>query len=127
MIEALFNQPNMVAVKRLLDVTAMRHEAIASNLANVDTPGYRRLDVSPAFERQLQNAIAARDTAAMRRVEPAVTLDSRATARRRDGNSVDLETELVHLNRNSLQHAAESQFLTGSLLRLRTAITGRTG
>ena len=67
MIEALFNQPNLLAAKRLLDVTAARHEAIASNLANIETPNYRRVDVAPSFERELQSAVASRDLQPQRR------------------------------------------------------------
>ena len=63
MIDALFNQPTYQAARAALDVTAMRHEAISSNLANLETPNYKRLDVSPAFEAELQQAIASGDTA----------------------------------------------------------------
>ena len=42
MIEGLFNQPNYVAAKKLLDVTALRHEALASNIANASTPQDRK-------------------------------------------------------------------------------------
>ena len=48
MIEALFNQPNYQATKKLLDVSVLRHEALASNLANLETPNYKRIDVAPA-------------------------------------------------------------------------------
>jgi len=58
MIDALFNQPNYLAAKKMLDVTVLRHEAIASNLANVEVPNYKRLDVSPSFESQLAQAVA---------------------------------------------------------------------
>ena len=37
MIDALFNQPNFLAAKRLLDATALRHEAITSNLGHLET------------------------------------------------------------------------------------------
>jgi flagellar basal-body rod protein FlgB len=46
MIEALFNQPDYLAAKKTLDAVALRHEAIASNIANVETPGYRRIDLA---------------------------------------------------------------------------------
>jgi flagellar basal-body rod protein FlgB len=125
MIEALFNQPNLLAAKRLLDVTAMRHEAIAANLANVETPNYRRVDISPSFERELQAAVAARDVDRLKSLEPQITVDLTATARRQDGNTVDLESEMVRLNRNSVEHAVEVHFVTGALMKLRHAITGR--
>ncbi|MBL9128852.1 MAG: hypothetical protein JNL97_14460 [Verrucomicrobiales bacterium] len=125
MIESLFNQSNFVSAKRLLDVTVMRHEAIASNLANLETPNYKRLDVSREFEGQLQQAIGAGDPSRVKGFVPTIGVDTTAVASRRDGNTVDLEKELVHLNRNGVEHAVETHVITGNLLKLRLAITGR--
>ena len=58
MIDALFGDSNYVAAKKMLDVNVLRHEAIASNIANVETPNYKRLDVAPSFESQLSQAVA---------------------------------------------------------------------
>ncbi len=124
MIDALFNQPHLLAAERLLDLSALRHEAIAANLANLETPNYKRLDVSPDFERQLDAAVTAGDVDGMRRLHPQLAVDPTAVARRRDGNTVELETELLHLSQNSLEHEVEAQLLSASLLRLRSAITG---
>ena len=49
MIESLFSNPDYAASKALLDATALRHEALASNIANVETPGYKRVDIAPSF------------------------------------------------------------------------------
>ena len=125
MIEALFNQPNYVAARKLLDATALRHEAIAANLANVETPGYQRVDIAPSFARNLSQAIAARDPARIARLEPSLAADTTVASTRRDGNNVELENELVRLNQNAVAHSLETQLLTGTLLRLRLAITGR--
>lgn len=125
MIEALFHQPNLVAVKRLLDVTALRQEAISSNLANLETPNYKRLDVAPSFERELRSAIDSRDIDRLERMRPRLEVDANARTGRRDGNTVDLESELLRLHQNGLEHAVESQLLTSALLKLRLAITGR--
>jgi len=125
MIDALFNQTNYVAAKRLLDVTALRHEAISSNLANVETPHYQRLDVSPNFKAELRQAVEGRDVTRLAGLRPEVAVDSQAVSNRRDGNTVQLERELLELNQNALEHSLETQLLTGTLLRLRLAITGR--
>jgi flagellar basal-body rod protein FlgB len=125
MIDALFNQPNLVAARRLLDLTALRHEAIAANLANIETPRYQRVDVAPAFERELQAAVAAKDLNRLARLEPQLTVDTAAIPRRSDGNTVDLEAEMLRLNRNSVAHAIETHLITGAMLKLRHAITGR--
>ena len=125
MIEALFNQPNYVATKKLLDLTALRHEAIASNLANAETPRYKRLEVSKNFELQLREAIASKDPARIAALKPEIGIDYTAVSNRKDGNTVKLEEELLRLNQNTLEHTLETQLITGRLLKLRLAITGR--
>jgi flagellar basal-body rod protein FlgB len=59
MIEALFNQTGYLAAKKTLDAVALRQEAIANNIANLETPGYKRFKrnwstpVPPAIRRKL--------------------------------------------------------------------------
>lgn len=125
MIEGLFNQPNYVAASKMLEVTSLRHEAIASNLANLNTPHYKRLDVNPAFASELQEAVSAQDPARIAQTNPTLALDPTATGSGRDGNNVQLETELMKLNKNFMEHQLETQLISGALLKLRLAITGR--
>jgi flagellar basal-body rod protein FlgB len=125
MIEGLFNNTNYLAAKKLLDVTALRHEAIASNLANIETPNYRRIDVAPSFSAELKQALATNNPAQIASLEPHLEVDPNAVAATRDGNTVQLETELLNLQQNTLAHTLETQLVTSSLLRLRMAITGR--
>lgn len=125
MVSALFNQTNYVAVKKMLDATVLRHEAIASNLANIETPGYRRVDVAPSFSAELQSAIASRDAAHISSLQPAISTDQQALPQRRDGNTVSLEQELLDLNQNTLAHSLETRLITGQLLRLKLAILGK--
>jgi len=125
MIDSLFLQPNYVAAKQMLDATALRHEAIASNLANIETPHYRRMDVTPNFSAELKQALATQDPARLSALKPSLAVDASAVSSRRDGNTVELDTELINLNQNTLAHALETHLITGSLLRLRLAITGR--
>src|SRR5882762_6258037 len=98
MIDALFSQSNYLAAKKMLDVTVMRHEAIASNLANIETPNYKRVDVSPTFENQLQQAVASKDPSQLSNVQPQLAVDSSAISGRGDGNTVSLESELLKMN-----------------------------
>jgi flagellar basal-body rod protein FlgB len=125
MIQALFNQSNYVATKKLLDATVMRHQAIASNLANIETPSYKRVDVAQTFQTELASALKTDDVSQVDALQPSVTLDPNAVASNRDGNSVKLEQELLALNQNTVAHTLETQLVSGSLLKLRLAITGR--
>lgn len=125
MIEALFNQPNYVGAKKMLEATVLRHEALASNIANLERPNYQRVDLAPSFQQELSRALGAHDTAALSRLEPRIAVDAEAKASTKDGNSVRLESELAQLSQNYMQHTLESQLVSSGLLKLRTAITGR--
>ncbi|HYG33583.1 MAG TPA: flagellar basal body rod protein FlgB [Clostridia bacterium] len=125
MIDALFNQPNYVAAKKMLDATALRHEAIASNLANLETPGYKRIDVNTSFNEQLSRALSQKDASSLAQVQPTLAVDATAVASTRDGNTVQLENELLQLNQNTMAHNLETQLISGRLLKLRLAITGK--
>ena len=124
MIEGLFSQPNYVAAKKLLDVTELRHQAIASNLANIETPHYKRIDVAPNFATQLSQAVESRDARRIDHLEPELARDLQAVSTRKDGNNVQLESELLRLTRTFLEHQLETQLVSGSMLRLRLALTG---
>jgi flagellar basal-body rod protein FlgB len=127
MIEGLFSQPNYVAAKKMLDVSELRHQAIASNLANLETPHYKRIDVAPNFASQLQQAVQSQDARRIEHLEPELARDPRAVSNRKDGNTVQLESELLKLNRNFLEHQLETQLVSGAMMRLRLAITGKPG
>ena len=124
MIEALFNQPNYLASKKLLDATVLRQAAISSNLANLETPNYQRVDLAPSFRAALSRAVVGKVPARIQDVTPRLALDPNAVAHGRDGNTVQLENEMMQLHQNTLENAVGSRMVTGSLLRLRMAITG---
>jgi flagellar basal-body rod protein FlgB len=125
MIDALFSQPTYVAAKKMLDVTVLRQEAIASNLSNLETPNYKRLDVAPSFEAQLNRAVQSGDAAQIASLKPSLAVDLSAISGRGDGNTVTLESEMLKLNQNTFEDALETQLISGSLAQLRLAITGR--
>ena len=125
MIDGIFSQPEYVAAKKMLDVSALRHEAIASNLANLETPNYKRLDVAPNFEAQLQQAVAGQDVTQMANLQPQLAVDANAISSRSDGNTVQLESEMMKLAQNTLENQVESQMVTSSFLKLKMAISGK--
>lgn len=125
MIDALFNQSNYIAAKSMLDTTVLRQQAIAANIANVETPGYQRLQVSKSFESQFQQAIASKDVESIRGVQPTLEVDRAALPSKADGNTVRIEDELLALSKNHIEHSLETQMVTGALLKMRLAITGR--
>ena len=95
------------------DASWMRQEAISNNIANVNTPGYKRQDV--ACEDSLQEAIS---NSRYRSTDEKVANLSKADLRirsytdssgfsyRLDGNNVDIDTENAALARNQLKYNA---------------------
>ncbi len=108
----------------MLDATVLRQEAISSNIANVETPHYKRIDVNPTFGTELKRAIAGNQQGDVRGVQPYIEVDRNAVSQNRDGNSVQLEKELVHLQKNMIAHQLQTQMITGKLTKMRKAITG---
>lgn len=125
MVSTLFNQPTYVAGKKLLDVAEMRQSAIAANLSNLETPNYRRVDIAPTFSTELDQALRGGNAGQIASLNPKVAVDQTATAANRDGNTVQLENELMAMGQNTLAHHFETQLVSGKLLQLRLAITGR--
>jgi flagellar basal-body rod protein FlgB len=100
-----------------------RRDVLASNVANVETPGYRAQRVD--FESALAAALdAARDgdVGALGRATPSVTTTS--TPARANGNNVSLDDEVVAQEQNELHHATVVEALNSKLRLLRTAIDG---
>ena len=125
MIDGLFASANYQGVKKMLDATVLRQEAIASNLANIETPNYKRVDVAPAFATELSRAIAGGGVSNVQQLKPTVSVDQSAVAQNRDGNTVQLEKELTHLQKNMFAHHLQTQMITGTLSKLRSAIQTR--
>lgn len=93
------------------DASWQRNEAIASNIANVDTPGYKRQDVS--FEAELQRALGSSRSKSMddkvsdvdiSRLNGTLYTDYSGYSYRLDGNNVDIENENVYLAENQLKY-----------------------
>ena len=127
MIDPIFQSGNYQLARKLLDATALRHEAIATNIANAETPGFRRLDISPDFEQQLRARVAAGDLGATSgaTLRPKLAEDVNARTLRPDGNTVEIERELLAMNRNAVEFEYLTDMVSGNLKQLKLAITGR--
>ena len=108
-------------LQRSMSVSLIRQEVIADNIANADTPHFKRREV--AFESELKRALNARSPELFqahltdrrhipfyrlkdyREVKPIVFLDY-STVYRNDGNNVDIEKEMVDAKENALRYTA---------------------
>lgn len=125
MLESLYSRENYVAAKKLLDHAELRHRALASNLANVETPGYKRVDVDQMFAQKLERAMKTDNISAIRKLEPQLRVDTVTAAVRQDGNNVSVANELMQMNKNALEYEYLTKYVSGSIKRLKSAITGK--
>lgn len=117
------------ALRRQMTIAAARELAAASNLANVNTPGYKTRDVAfdAALDRQLQTAEpAATDPqhlgGAGRTDAPAATRPVDNLPERRDGNNVQIDRELISMTRAASDFAAAQTVLAAKFRLVRYAI-----
>ncbi len=137
-----------------LDGLALREQAVAANLSNIDTPGYQAETVD--FETELQAQMAgALDASPMALNAPtlgqsaalglartgggqfagAVAADtasrtplasrSQASAQRVDGNTVNVDEEMTALAETQLKYTSVSRMITGRLGMLKDAVSSR--
>ena len=126
MIDPIFQTTNYQLARKLLDVAALRQDAIATNVANAETPGFRRLDIAPDFATQLRSRMESGNFAqSANMLVPHLAEDQAARSIRPDGNTVEIEHELLAMNRNAVEHQFLSDIVSSNLKQLKMAITGR--
>lgn len=127
MLDKSFNKINLF--NKALNASWMKNQAISNNIANVNTPNYKRETVE--FEDLLQSAMG-NSLMPMARtnekhmptavtVEPKI-IKEKNTSFRKDGNNVNIDTEMGELAENQIRYEALTNQLNSSLQRLRIAI-----
>lgn len=111
------------------DASWIRNEAISNNIANADTPGYKRQDV--AFESELEKALSSVRYSTMDdkvanlttdRLEPRTYTDYASYSYRLDGNNVDIETENVVLAKNQIKYEGLLQSITQEFKNIKSVL-----
>ena len=114
---------------RAADAAWQRNEAISNNIANVDTPGYKRQDV--AFESVLQQALGNNRYESMddkvanvdlSRLRGRAYVDYANYSYRMDGNNVDIENENVMLAENQLKYQGLISSINQEFTNLKTVM-----
>lgn len=114
---------------RAADAAWQRNEAISNNIANVDTPGYKRQDV--AFESVLQQALGNNRYQSMddkvanvnlSRLRGRAYVDYANYSYRLDGNNVDIENENVMLAENQLKYQGLISSINQEFTNLKTVM-----
>lgn len=115
-----------------LDAASLRQKVISNNIANVDTPGFKRRVV--VFEAELRDAMRKKTLEAKRthplhipfkeerpKLTPYVVQED-DTVYRNDGNNVDIDQEMTSLTKNTIMYEALVARIEGMFRTLRNVM-----
>lgn len=131
---SIISNQSINLLERSLDASSLRQKVLSNNIANIDTPNFKRSDV--AFEKILQQTLAGETLAGRRTnerhleighvsisdVSPEVYTE-RHTTLRNDGNNVDIDSEMTSLATNQIQFNALVQQINHHFGLLKYAIS----
>lgn len=119
-------------LQRALDGSWQRQRAIANNIANHETPGYKAIKVD--FEKSLETEIKKLENGIPTKEKIAEGIDSLknseinvfsdySTSNRADGNNVDMDLENIEMAKTQIQYQYLTRSMTDMFARLRYAIS----
>jgi flagellar basal-body rod protein FlgB len=122
-----------VMMERAMDLSTRRHALISGNLANVDTPGYKAVDID--FEQELQSAMGqgglCMEVTNTRHQSTNLDIEGRAVSApkevegltlRNDLNNVSIDREMAEMATNTLKFSAVAQLISVKFRWLKSAI-----
>ena len=137
MLDQIMNAPSILYPQRGLAAATLRHEVVSNNIANVNTPNFKKTDV--VFEELLAKELYGDDSEAKipiirthdrhlpfsKRIVPAVPLMERHDERtmRVDNNNVDIDIETATMVKNQLYYNALATRLGGYVTQMKNIIT----
>jgi flagellar basal-body rod protein FlgB len=129
------NKPSFQLLEKSLDAATMRQRTIANNIANVDTPYFKRSEVT--FESLLQKEMGTTPTlegyrtdarhfsfgGSLQQISPQISQDT-ASIMNNNLNNVDMDTEMSQMAENQLAYNTEIQQVNHEIKIMRSAISG---
>ena len=127
-------QQELSFMSQALNLRTQRHQVLASNIANADTPNYKARDFD--FETAMKNAMAGRvesgglalATTSAGHIQgagtggPAELKYRTETQSAADGNTVDMDVERSQMAENAMQYQIVTQLITDQLKGIRSAL-----
>lgn len=110
-----------------LDAANLRHKVLSNNLANANTPNFRRSDVdfSAIFQQTTTIPITTTHKShlpSIRKRGSIQIVQDRTTSMRNDGSNVDMDREMILILENQLHYQAMTDVITRRLSLLRSVI-----
>ena len=129
---SMFQNSTLPVLEQVLNFSQARHNVLAGNIANLDTPGYRVRDLSPdRFQELLREAIDDRHRGASASItgnydeklhQVSENLESILY---HDDSNVSIEHQIAEMSKNQLQHNMALSIMTSQFQLLRAAISER--
>ena len=139
MLNEMFANSPIPVLEQLVNFAQARHGVLSSNVANIDTPGYRTKDLSTdQFQAKLKAAIGERDsgvsslgagplaTGEQIASDPfARVSDNMNNILYHDDSNVGLEQQVAAITKNHMQHNLALTILNSQFRLLQTAVSER--
>jgi flagellar basal-body rod protein FlgB len=110
---------NTELLAKAMTLRLQRHAALAGNIANADTPGYRPTQL--AFEGELQKASQLKSSERLEHIKAKFrTVDDGAP--RPDGNSVSVDKQMADMTENTVIYNATAEFIARRMRMLKSVI-----
>ena len=126
------NQSSMLDIMaKSLDAYYLRSETISNNIANVDTPNYKRKDVNfeDLLKKELSTARTSNignsnmtSTSGINGIRPEIYSQETDSMYRIDGNNVDIDNEMSELVKNQMRYSVVLSQLNKQFTSMRTAM-----
>lgn len=136
MISGLFNSTSVPLLEQVVNFSQARHNVLAGNIANIDTPGYKTRDLSPElFQERLKDALQERNDmqrsqglrgASQHGYDPLDAVGRNMDSiLRHDGVNVSIEGQVTEISKNQVQHNMALAIMNSQFRLLNTAISER--
>lgn len=134
MFNRIFGDTTAGILEKALTGSSLRHKVIGNNIANANTPGFKRAEVS--FENELASAIKSEPSSGLtlthakhlapkpKAVSPINVTEITHTSLRTDGNNVDIDAEMAAMAKNNIFYNTVAQRLGNYYTNLKSAIKG---
>ena len=128
----IFEGRTLNAIEGYMDRLSQRHKIVSSNLANIDTPGYKTKEIS--FHATMDELVAKERSGNLRTTRERhiegeafgplahMVFEPQGLVERADRNNVDIDREMAKISETSFGYSMITQFLRGSYQKLSTSI-----
>jgi len=133
--QRIFSQTVSI-LEKALDLRSKKHNVIASNIANMDTPDYKAFDL--VIEKELQKVTGQKNSISLNKTNKVhmesqrskaggvsvVIDDTQGLSLRGDGNTVDIDKQMGNMAENTLMYKAAAQMIQRKFQGLKSVIQG---